>query len=486
MEMCSFQSQVLSVMEVLAKAAVTEINRQVDDRCAVIRVEVSQSRRDIDLLRRKCEVMEAELRRSRMRARRKGTVCSFCFSKRGDEYFLSLFFLNQLFCPPASERFSPLVKVVLNKETQSKDWDRQVDAEAPNQPQQVPVPRPALRRADAEPANEAEHMQIKEECVERDTWKNDPEDKLNSGAEQPPCFKASQFVQTDMFAETYDPTEDPADPGPTLSPANGYDTFPERQLNRNQSETKITVKHEKGEEPDENAAPLDSGHRFVTEESDDQLRSSRDTHDSSFSHAGQQFDQMPTVFTPQSCLHLPDMVPRSHSGLSAPRMKRRARTFGCERPQPDDGHKALSQINVTDQSVIPQQSQHPYRDSTLPDEDLMTPNPATSSFCGHSRSGFSLVRRMRTAWTSGIGEKRFSCTYCNKSFMRFSQLKEHLRSHTGEKPFSCLQCGRSFTKQCNLIRHAVVHSGEKPYECSLCGKCFTQRSSLKSHQKTAH
>lgn len=72
MENCSFQSQLLSVMEVLAKAAVAEINRRVDDSCAVLRLEVSQSRRDIDLLKSKCEVMEAELRRTRMRARRKG------------------------------------------------------------------------------------------------------------------------------------------------------------------------------------------------------------------------------------------------------------------------------------------------------------------------------------------------------------------------------------------------------------------------------
>lgn len=71
MESCSFHSQLLSVMEVLAKAAVAEINRRVDDSCAVLRLEVSQSRRDIDLLQRKCEAMEAELRRSRMRARRK-------------------------------------------------------------------------------------------------------------------------------------------------------------------------------------------------------------------------------------------------------------------------------------------------------------------------------------------------------------------------------------------------------------------------------
>lgn len=72
MESCSFQSQLLSVMEVLAKAAVAEINRCVDESCAVLRIEVSQGRRDIDLLKSKCEVMEAELRWSRMRARRKG------------------------------------------------------------------------------------------------------------------------------------------------------------------------------------------------------------------------------------------------------------------------------------------------------------------------------------------------------------------------------------------------------------------------------
>uniref|UniRef100_A0A8C1XDG9 Si:ch211-155e24.3 n=1 Tax=Cyprinus carpio TaxID=7962 RepID=A0A8C1XDG9_CYPCA len=92
---------------------------------------------------------------------------------------------------------------------------------------------------------------------------------------------------------------------------------------------------------------------------------------------------------------------------------------------------------------------------------------------------------LRTHWRSSADvEKRFSCSYCEKSFSRFGQLKEHLRSHTGEKPFACAQCGRSFTKHCNLIRHAVVHSGEKPYQCGQCGKRFTQRSSLKSHQRT--
>lgn len=36
-----------------------------------------------------------------------------------------------------------------------------------------------LQRADMGPANEPEHMQIKEECSEDDMWKNNPEDKLS-------------------------------------------------------------------------------------------------------------------------------------------------------------------------------------------------------------------------------------------------------------------------------------------------------------------
>ncbi|XP_031153985.2 zinc finger and SCAN domain-containing protein 2 [Sander lucioperca] len=467
MEDCGFQSQLLSVMEVLAKAAVAEITRRVDDSCAVLRLEVSQSRRDIELLKRKSEVMEAELRRSRMRARRKA------------------------FYPPAAERFSPLVRVVLNRGRQSTCWD----AGAQTQPQQC---------ADVERANEAGHILIKEECAEEDLWKNESEDKLICEAEQMPHLEASQPAQTDIFVEHYHRAENAAEPGSLVFPTDGYDRFPEQQQqqqqpHRHQTAAELVVKHERDGEPEEKAAPLDSAHRFVTEEGDGQLWSSnqcRDAAEPSFPYS----EPPPSVAPPQSGLHLEDTVPRIHSigkshsvVVSSARVKRRARMFGCKRPQPDEGHGALSQINTMGRCSVPPPSQlHQYPESPQgrnPNQDL-TPPPnlaaGVSSFCGHSRSGLGLARRTRTPWRSGIGEKRFSCTYCDKSFMRFSQLKEHLRSHTGEKPFSCLQCGRSFTKQCNLIRHAVVHSGEKPYACSLCGKCFTQRSSLKSHQKTAH
>ncbi|XP_029930369.1 uncharacterized protein LOC115375151 isoform X2 [Myripristis murdjan] len=114
MESCSFQSQLVSVMEIVAKAALAEINRRVDASCAVLRLEISQSRRDIDSLRRKSELLEAELRRTRLRARRRG------------------------FYPPAADRCSPLVRIVLNKEREAAAWDRQVD-----QPGQCEDVRPA-------------------------------------------------------------------------------------------------------------------------------------------------------------------------------------------------------------------------------------------------------------------------------------------------------------------------------------------------------
>lgn len=80
----TFQDQLLSVMEILAKAATEEINRRVADSCAVIRIELSRSQRDIDSLKRKCQVMENELKKVRGRGRRKGTKQFLSFTNKFD------------------------------------------------------------------------------------------------------------------------------------------------------------------------------------------------------------------------------------------------------------------------------------------------------------------------------------------------------------------------------------------------------------------
>ncbi|XP_029622311.1 uncharacterized protein LOC115202345 isoform X2 [Salmo trutta] len=60
-----FQAQIASIMEVLANAAVTEICKIVDDGYAVVHMEMSQSHKDNEFLRRKMKLLELQIARFR-------------------------------------------------------------------------------------------------------------------------------------------------------------------------------------------------------------------------------------------------------------------------------------------------------------------------------------------------------------------------------------------------------------------------------------
>ncbi|XP_062384912.1 zinc finger protein 746 isoform X2 [Sardina pilchardus] len=76
---------------------------------------------------------------------------------------------------------------------------------------------------------------------------------------------------------------------------------------------------------------------------------------------------------------------------------------------------------------------------------------------GSSGGGGSVMGRSFVHRRAPVREKWFICSFCGKSFDRFSHLQMHQRVHTGERPYSCGVCGRCFTQQSNLRTHQRVH-----------------------------
>lgn len=60
-----FHSQIASIMEVLANAAVAEICKVVDDGYAVVQLEMSRSQKENEFLRRKIKLLELQVTRYR-------------------------------------------------------------------------------------------------------------------------------------------------------------------------------------------------------------------------------------------------------------------------------------------------------------------------------------------------------------------------------------------------------------------------------------
>ncbi|XP_052332633.1 oocyte zinc finger protein XlCOF8.4-like [Oncorhynchus keta] len=485
MASCNFQAQLVSIMEVLAKAAVAEINKRVDDSCAVIRLEMTQSQRDIDVLKRKWQMMESELEKTRRR----------------------------------KERSSYPVKIVLNKQRSSSQCrDEDLAVEEDSQPQST----------DVEQGVKTELILIKDEETAEDVWKTDPQEELRiigeeSGSKpgKPPSFEQrhcdEDFITQPNISprdsvEHYPNSDRPEEPGTTrLTSTEVFSTEQHRPDEDNDSLDLVMVKDEELDQTTALAGP----DQFVMDETDGQLWTSvdpgRDTDpvchpDFSF-HSTEEYSQNISIYPSHSGLpSVPTMTdevgPSLHSSIwkphanmfsAAKHMTRHVRTLADETRQqmPEGQSSETLNSNNDGNSLALQPRKHQYRasEATVRLSECMTGSnmATTSTFSGYSlsHSSFNMVKRMRTQWRSGgTTERRFSCTFCGKSFQRLCQLKVHLRSHTGEKPYTCEQCGRSFTKQCNLIRHAVVHSGEKPFECTQCGKCFTQRSNMTSHQRT--
>ncbi|XP_065118098.1 uncharacterized protein [Paramisgurnus dabryanus] len=414
MSSCSFQTQLMSIMELLAKAAISEIHRHVDDNCAFMRVELSRSRKDIDVLKRKCVMMESELRRVKGRAKRRvwinGTLDRYptplrtgCVRDEDPEPILNIHQVVQVLDDKIK---IPVIKQERDEEDRSGDaLNNSYDLEQNIQPQ--------------------ENMESQK------TLSGDPE------------VQNTSCVPTQTYAELVELDEGcRSDLG--LQVKVEKDIKEEGNLKTEGSESSM--------------GPGDHL-RYAVVQRDAQLWPS-------VPESVQRENTERTFST--SIFSQPDHRSQMESGQINAEDQDHPTWCG-------DGTQELGRMTHCDEQSSAGVSYNMLHEYNTP----------TNVFPPHGGLGeIGAGRKLRTHRRSSVDVvKRFSCSFCEKSFKRFDQLKEHLRSHTGEKPYTCIQCGRSFTKHCNLIRHTAVHSGEKPFRCVQCGKSFTRRSSLKSHQR---
>ncbi|XP_035314694.1 zinc finger protein 20 isoform X1 [Cricetulus griseus] len=156
----------------------------------------------------------------------------------------------------------------------------------------------------------------------------------------------------------------------------------------------------------------------------------------------------------------------------------------CESQQYNEGCRSLS----LDQ---PQERAHP--GVTLHENDLTgytfvqndegVHKQVKKLVCKFGEESFIAPNDLNNHEKSYIGQKRYNCRQCGKTFKNAKCFEKHKVTHTKENPYVYKICQETFTCSSHLKKHERVHTGEKPYACKYCGKPFSDSTSHKKHER---
>ncbi|CAJ1053259.1 zinc finger protein 354C-like [Xyrichtys novacula] len=456
-----FHSQIASIMEVLANAAVAEICKVVDDGYAVVQLEMSRSQKESEFLRRKIKLLELQVTRyraERMKAA-EGSASRFpgvrlLSRQRGDSSAGPSLqgrtrFLNR--GPGAQQSVQKTAPIILDQD-----------------PDQEVVTTTKTESAEPEGEEEGELRIV----------------KVEGAAETMPTHQGAPSETSNSRGG--------ANPASTLPTATEDDV---RRLS--ETEAQRCPPHLRDHQ---------SGQEELKEETGDL------TDKLSPSHSlldWQDCSQAGDTVQPSCSSYKADSVAGSSSFSLMGAVRSLPVCADSNRPHRDlDQDRSESELDVVlinsrqggagggDRAEGLTRSHYPR--PTWEISTYNSPSINTASADPHHQQSWSGVQQMdhlsdqnlifqapsTQNQESGTHQPHlpFACPFCPRRYSHQCKLRIHQRAHTGEKPYQCPQCGKRFGQVCSVKRHQMVHTGEKPYPCPHCGKQFSTSTNLKVHQ----
>uniref|UniRef100_A0A4W5NDE4 C2H2-type domain-containing protein n=1 Tax=Hucho hucho TaxID=62062 RepID=A0A4W5NDE4_9TELE len=495
-----FHTQIASIMEVLANAAVAEICKLVDDDYAVFRLEITQSQKENRALRRKLQLQELNVARERAERTTPERVLSSRPSSvkildryrgmaRGEGHLTGG---HRSFVKPAghntwrddqpitvdegsgtsnqhvimiesvdAEAAGPRVKQERSEREEDPRHSREIQTGAPHVATEVPTTTapgpPSTRRSITEvsgPPNaflksetDTETLTVTHRLLHTGSdHRSDPE-RLGRGRLGCPSAPGSEYLP--IFHQTQRTVNSPGD-GDTLD--TGGDDL----------SCSYTT------EMDPVNMPLG------LETQTDLSRGVWNQYSSSVYSEGCLDKKGPVIVVEEVTVNVEDDGPLTLNADKTP--------LGEGHSQGRDVLDYRESLG-TNPNVATQSPLHILRDTV---STSMGPSDSHGHVVFHQvlNSKDQRAKAQGGGATSGSSkEKRFLCMSCNKGFSCLQNVETHQRVHTGVKPFSCTQCHMRFAQAGNLKIHQRVHTGVKPFSCTLCHMRYSHSYSLKRHQR---
>lgn len=394
----AFQTQLASIMEVLANAAVAEICKLVDDDYAVVSLQMSQCQRENKALKRKLHLLELKMARGNAEKRLRESALN---SSRLRVQISASDRLREISPSAADGAFDQQLSLWTDRAASvpgQSDCDRSKSPDV-----QLVEPEPVLVKEETTDANVTK-AETKEEDVVH-------------------IIEDNGIVECAPHARSKHSLEKRDTP-----PASSQTKTPPRSRQRTSS---------RGAEVSDSSPHLKSHlnpsqHKLQTS----QQRTNVDSSDL-------QYD----LCNNKSPMMLIDDFLNKTSGVEVQPTKP-----SCSYSMATtDFPSTSSSMNGPTPYILEYPLASSFTDSSKPwNQPAPKQRLFVCSFCGKA---FNRPKKVEIHQRIHTGEKPFHCSTCGKMFSEAGNLKKHQRVHTGEKPYSCQICGATFA----WIRNVKMH-----------------------------